>query len=89
MPSSGDPPHSGIKPMSLVSPASAGGFFTWEAFKNAHPLLTGMRCMVFLFESANCACSPAQDSREAFSELLFQRSIKPESHRKRRRDGSS
>ena len=34
-PKPGDPPHPGIEPMSLASPALAGGFFTtsaiWEA----------------------------------------------------------
>ena len=29
-PSSGDLPGPGIKPESLMSPALAGGFFTWE-----------------------------------------------------------
>ena len=32
MPSSGDLPDPGIKPMSLISPAPAGGFFTTSAF---------------------------------------------------------
>ena len=31
MPSSGDLPHPGIKPVSLASPALAGGFFTTSA----------------------------------------------------------
>ena len=40
MPSSRDLPHAGIKPLSLMSPASVGGFFTtsttWEAQMNVY-----------------------------------------------------
>ena len=43
MPSSGDLPNPGIEPVFLISPASAGGFFTtsttWETSKSHSTLL--------------------------------------------------
>ena len=36
MPPPGDLPHPGIEPAALMSPASAGGFFTTSATREAH-----------------------------------------------------
>ena len=51
MPSSGDLPNPGIEPMSLVSPALAGGFFTtratWEA---QHACMLGINSVFFCLE---------------------------------------
>ena len=40
--SPGDPPYSGIEPMSLSSPALAGGFFTTSATWEAHSHLVSL-----------------------------------------------
>ena len=37
-PPPGDLPHPGIEPLSLMSPALAGGFFTTSATWEAHPI---------------------------------------------------
>ena len=42
-PSPGDLPDLGIKPMSLLSPALAGGFFTTSATQEAHMCV--LRCL--------------------------------------------
>ena len=50
-PSPGNLPNPGIEPMSLMSPALAGGFFTasatWEALPLSHaiPPLSGFDCL--------------------------------------------
>ena len=74
-PSSGDLPDPGIKPMSLTSPALAGGFFTTSATWEL-PLLVGLqsgtpiliaRCLLFTCILEMSPCLPPCESYPALS----------------------